>query len=210
MKSASSIDQYIKYYADLNFERAGLFELIKEKYDCRTILYPGCSIHIIPSFYFQHVVYVDISKNAKEFFANTQDILSYVNSNKKYKQLSYIQFIHDDFTRPLPLRENNYDLLIALFAGGITLSCKKHVKSGGIILTNNHHSDALEALKDSSFSLDALITKKGKRYEVNNRIKEEDLPKILKNVKQKKDVRNTDRGIEYMDNEVYIVFKKVK
>lgn len=207
--STSYISQYIKYYVDLNFDRAGLFELIKEKYECNTILYPGCSIHITPSFFFQHGVYIDISDNAKKFFSNTKEIISFVNSNKKYKQSAYIQFLNNDYTSQLPIRENNYDLLIALFAGGITLSCKKYVKVGGIILTNNHHGDALEALKDSSLFLDTVITKKGKKYEVNEKIKREDLAGFLKSAKSKKDMRNSNGGIKYIDNDLYLVFKRI-
>lgn len=150
MNNDRYIDSYKRFYVDINFDRAGLFETLKKEYGCNTVLYPGCSIHITPSFYFQHVVYVDISKAAKEFFKDIHNILDYINSNKKYKQSAYVQFIHGDYTEPLPVREENYDLLIALYAGGITQSCKKYVKFGGIILTNNHHRDAEELLKDSS------------------------------------------------------------
>jgi hypothetical protein len=141
MNNNRSIDSYKRFYVDINFDRAGLFETLKREYDCNTVLYPGCSIHITPSLYFQHVVYVDISKVA---FNDIHNILDYINSNKKYKQPTYVQFIHGDYTKPLPVREENYDLLIALYAGEITKTCKKYVKPGGIILTNNHHKDAEE------------------------------------------------------------------
>jgi len=160
---------YNRYYSALNFERAGVFELIKREYGCDTVLYPGCSIHITPSFYFQHVVYVDISETAREFFQDNQSVLSIVNSNKKYKQSAYIQFIHSDYTKKLPVRENNYDLLLSLYAGCITESCKKYVKPGGIIVSNNHHNDAQQALKDSSVRLEALIRRKGKKYHIQER-----------------------------------------
>ena len=69
MKKAGITGPYNRFYSALNFERAGLFKLIKDEYGCNTVLYPGCSIHITPSFYFQHVVYVDISEAAKDFFS---------------------------------------------------------------------------------------------------------------------------------------------
>jgi len=165
MKNDKSIDLYNKLYLDINFERAGLFEVVRNKYKCFTAIYPGCSVHITPSFYFQHVVYVDISQASRDFFNHTQSILDFVNTNKIYKQPAYVQFLENDYTGQLPLRENNYDLLIALYAEGITQSCKKYVKPGGIILTNNHHN-AIEALNDPLILLDALIRRKGKGYSV--------------------------------------------
>lgn len=142
MKHVGIKGSYNSFYPALNFERAGLFKLIKDEYDCSTVLYPGCSIHVTPSFYFQHVVYVDISETAKDFFQDNENILSIVNSNKNYKQSAYIQFIHSDYTKVLPVRENNYDLLLSIYAVGITESCKKYIKPGGIIVSNNHQNDA--------------------------------------------------------------------
>ncbi|NLV89491.1 MAG: hypothetical protein GX021_09045 [Tissierellia bacterium] len=210
MKNDRNIGSYKRFYIDLNFDRAGLFETLKREYGCNTVLYPGCSIHITPSFYFQHVVYVDISNRAKEFFDDIPNILGYINSNKKYKQSAYVQFIQGDYTKPLPIREDNYDLLIALYAGEITQSCKKYVKPGGIILTNNHQGDAEELLKDSSITLDSLIYKKGKKYVIEKDIND-DFKHILKRHNStKKGMKNTARGLEYVDNQCYFVLKKNK
>lgn len=208
MSSDRSIDSYKRFYEDINFDRAGLFELLKKEYNCNTVLYPGCSIHVTPSFYFQHVVYVDISKTAKEFFDDIHNILNFINSNKKYKQTPYIQFIHGDYTKPLLLREENYDLLVALYAGGIIESCKKYVKPGGIILTNNHQKDAEKALKDPSMVLEGLIFKKGKKYAIEKNIIN-DYEGIFKRYgNMKKDMKNTSNGLEYVDNQCYFVLKK--
>ena len=195
---------------DMNFERAGLFEALKKEYGCNTVLYPGCSIHITPSFYFQHVVYVDISETAKEFFNDTQNVVDYINGNKKYKQSAYIQFIHGDYTKQLPVRNENYDLLIALYAGEITKSCKKYVRAGGIILTNNHHNDTEELTKDSSITLDGLVFKRGKKYVIEKEINA-DLKGLLKKYgNTKKDMKKTNNGLEYSDNQCYFVLKKKK
>ena len=173
-----------------------------------TVLYPGCSIHITPSFYFQHVVYVDISEKAKEFFQDYSSILSFVNSNKKYKQSAYIQFIHSDYTKELPVREDNYDLLLSLYAGGIIKSCKKYIKPGGIIVSNNHQHDAQQALNDSSLRLEALIRKKGKKYHNESGTTEEIHKTLQENTKPLKNMRNSGSGLEYVDSEYYFVFRK--
>lgn len=183
--------------------------MIKDEYGCSTVLYPGCSIHITPSFYFQHVVYVDISETAKEFFQENKNILSIVNSNKKYKQSAYIHFIHSDYTKKLPVRENNYDLLLSIYAGGITESCKKYIKHGGIIVSNNHQNDAQQALKDSSVRLEALILRKGKKYYIENVSGEKMLKALLGHSMPLKSMKNSSSGMEYVDTEYYFVFRKI-
>ena len=208
MKKARITDSYNRFYSALNFERAGLFELIKDEYGCSTVLYPGCSIHITPSFYFQHVVYVDISETAKEFFQENKNISSIVDSNKKYKQSAYMRFIHGDYTKKLPVRENNYDLLLSIYAGGVTESCKKYIKHGGIIVSNNHQNDAQQALKDSSVRLEALIHRKGKKYYIEN-VSGEKMLKALLRQSMPKSMKNTSSGMEYVDNEYYFVFRKI-
>lgn len=200
---------YGRFYSGLNFERAGLFEAIKSKYGCGTVLYPGCSIHITPSFYFQHVVYVDISEAAGEFFQDTKNIEAVVNSSKKYKQTAYIRFINGDYTKELPVRENSYDLLISIYAGGITKSCKKYIKQGGIIVSNNHHNDVREALEDPAVRLEALIRRKGKKY----RIDESDGDNLLKVLRDHSmpltNLRSSGGGMEYVDNECYFVLRRI-
>jgi hypothetical protein len=49
------------------------------------------------------------------------------------------------------------DLLLALFAGGVARSCASYLKVGGLLLTNNHQSDAAEAVNDRSFTLKGMI-----------------------------------------------------
>lgn len=209
MKQIGITDSYNRFYSALNFDRAGLFELIKDEYGCNTVLYPGCSIHITPSFYFQHVVYVDISETAKEFFQDNQNILSIVDSNKKYKQSAYIQFIHNDYTKELPVRENNYDLMLSIYAGGITKSCKKYIKPGGIIVSNNHHNDAQEAMEDSSLILKALIRRKGRKYQIEEKTEEMLLRTLKAHTMPLKNMRSSSYGMEYVDNECYFVLRKI-
>jgi len=208
VKLTENGNPYNRFYRALDFERLGLFELIKEKYGCETVLYPGCSIHITPSFYFHHVVYVDISEQAKDFFSDEKNISSIVNSNKKYRQKAYIKFLNCDYTKNLPLREESFDLLISVYAGGVTQTCSKYVKRGGIIVSNNHQNDAMHALKDMSLELEALIRRKGRKYHAESAASE-DLPKILKERKIPSDnMKKSSTGLIYTDNENYFLFRK--
>lgn len=151
---------------------------------------------------------MDISEAARKFFTENQDILKLVNSNKKYKQPAYIQFINSDYTKELPLRENNYDLLLSIFGGGISEACIKYIKAGGIIVSNNHRNDALQALGDSSVKLEAIIRRRGKKYYIESDT-DEKLVKVLQNYSMpQKSMKNSSRGMVYVDKEYYFVFRK--
>jgi hypothetical protein len=91
------MDRYQTHYAGLRFERAGLFKTIRETFGCTDVLYPGCSIHITPSLFFPHVVYVDQSEQVAHFFAQQESIRAYVNRHKHYKRSAYFRFIQQDF-----------------------------------------------------------------------------------------------------------------
>lgn len=151
---------------------------------------------------------MDISEAARKFFAENQDILKLVNSNKKYKQPAYIQFINSDYTKELPLRENNYDLLLSIYGGGISEFCIKYIKPGGIMVSNNHRNDALQALGDSSVKLEAIIRRRGKKYYIESDTGEK-LVKVLQDYSMpQKSMKNSCRGMVYVDNEYYFVFRR--
>ncbi len=50
-KFMDSMDTYIKTYSDIDFERKGLFELLRSMFPKSKVIYPGCSSHITPSFF---------------------------------------------------------------------------------------------------------------------------------------------------------------
>lgn len=162
--SSHAAEQYAKFYADMQLERAGLFELVSRAYQPQTVLYPGCSYHVTASFYFPHVVYVDQSEPARQFFAEAAAVQALVDSRKTYGRSAYVRYIHGDYSAGLPLRERNFDLLIALYAGGIAASCGRYVKPGGLLLTNNHHDDAGQAASDGGWELVAVVHQARERY----------------------------------------------
>lgn len=200
------MEQYKSLYSDLRFEREGLFSFIHETYACRDVLYPGCSIHITPSFYFPHVVYVDQSKAASQFFAEQNSLLGFVNLHKAYKRSAYIRFIHKDYSTPLPLRENSFDLLLALFAEGVSKSCVRYLRIGGILLTNNHRGDAVDAARDASLALTAIVRFGKGKYRV-----EEENPDPGTTAFQKpgsRYLKQMSQGMVYVENETYYVFER--
>lgn len=197
---------YESHYKELQFERTGLFKAIQNKFRSREVLYPGCSVHITPSLYFPHVVFVDQSEAAAQFFANETPLLEFVNRNKQYKRSAYVRFVQQDYSKPLPLKDGMFDLLLALFAGGIAKSCSKYLKPGGLLLTNNHQGDALDASNDFRFNLKAIVKfQKGKYAILEDGLKDANIPMRKVNVK---DLRQANRGIEYVENELYYVFER--
>lgn len=208
MKNAFA-EYYQKYVLDLKLERAGLFKAVENRYHSTTVLYPGSFIHITPSFYFPHVVYVDLNEVSLTCFANLNEVQAYVEHYKHYNRWSFIRFLPQDFTQPLPLHENSFDLLFALYAGGISQSCKKYLKAGGFLLSNNHHDDAGLACKDPDYELIAALQAKGENYTIiEEQLERYFEPKSLPG-KKRKHQQQQNPWPEYRIKADYYIFKKL-
>ena len=77
-------------------------------------------LHVTPSFWLQHVVYVDRHGRAGRFFADEEGVRRFVNARRHYRPPAYLRFLSADYTRPLPLPEASFDLLLALYAPGVS------------------------------------------------------------------------------------------
>jgi hypothetical protein len=207
MKSNSKIELYKKYYRDFRFERAGLFKVVKENFDCNEVLYPGCLIHITPSFFFPDVVYVDQNPLAAEFFGDMSGVFELINRNKQYKRSAFVRFIFQDFAGPLPLMERQFDLLISLYAGDIFRNCKAYLKVGGWFLTNNIQDDVREATGDPEFQPVAVVRYRKQSYALVTN----DLETVLSlsgKTRVRKYLKQSSVGIEYLENEDYFIFRR--
>lgn len=197
---------YESTYKSLQFERAGLFKAVAERYRSREVLYPGCSVHITPSFYFSHVVYVDQSEAAAQFFANERPVLDLVDRNKLYKGSAYIRFFRQDYSRPLPLREASFDLLLALFAGGVA-KLYTFLRPGGFLLTNNHQGDALDALQYTNMKLKARVIFHKKAYVISEDVYERE---IIAQKSNHQSLKQSDHGIAYAERQIYYLFQRLR
>ena len=196
-KNARSVlDSYNTLYKAMDFERLGLFRLVAETYRCREVLYPGCSVHVTPSFIFPHVVYVDKSAEAKRFFAAHEKVLDFVTRNREYKRKPFIQFLHRDYSESLPLRTDSFDLLLSLFAGNTAQLCANYLRVGGLLLTNQHKE------VDSNFKLMAVIRFEGGKYQF---VSETDIPA---KEATKRYLRQSHRGLEYAESASYFILEK--
>ena len=197
------IDIYRKHYAELQFERAGLFELVQQTFHSTQVLYPGCFVHITPSLYFPHVVYLDQSPEAQTFFADLENVSQYVDRNKRYRRSAYIRFIAQDFTDPLPLPQGSFDQLISLFTAGVASACQGYLKPGGLLLTNRHRET-----KTIDFELVSTVRYRSGRYRLikgNQALQ----PVARSDPKQiSRYLRQRTRGLQYSENETYFLYKK--
>ena len=208
--SKTILARYQQVYVDLDFERGGLFKLIQQQYHPQQVLYPGCSIHLTPAFYFPHVIFVDQDPKANDFFSNQELVYDLVSRRRVYQRRPYIQFIFQDFTQPLPLLDNQFDLLLALFTGGVSQACKSYLKLGGHYITNNHQDDALTAFQDDDLALVAVAQEHQGKYRCVDFDPRQPF-KVEKNISQsKRYLRQTSQGVEYIEKESYYIFRRDK
>ncbi|HEX2171680.1 MAG TPA: hypothetical protein VHL09_04490 [Dehalococcoidia bacterium] len=161
---------YQTYGVDHHLERSAVFQILRKRYEwATTVLYPGCFIHVTPSFYFQHVVYVDRSDLARRFFADEEGVWRLVAARKQYRPRAYVRFIGQDFTRPIPVPDAWFDLLLGLYAGGITRSCTRYLRPGGLLLTNDHAADAADAAGKVDLDLVAVMSARRRQLVIDDR-----------------------------------------
>lgn len=196
---------YQKYYVDLGFERRGLFETLEEKLHPETVLYPGSSIHITPSFVFQNVTYVDPSTQAHKFFADLGSVTSFVESHRKSRKPAFLQYLPEDIRSCNSLPRNYYDLVFTSYSGPIGIHCWQYVKEDGCYVSNNHEGDlaALSANTAATF-LGFFSAAKG-RYAFTETT---DTAAISAPQQSYQGLR--DGAIVYLENEKFNLWKKAR
>jgi len=56
----------------------------------------------------------------------------------RHRKAPYVRLIHQDFTKPLPVREASFDLLFALQAPGVARATARYLRVGGLLVMDNH------------------------------------------------------------------------
>lgn len=200
---------YKTYYVDRQFERENVFLALRDRYSLQSALYPGSFVHITPSFVFSEVVYVDSNKPANRFFGNTAAIQELIEKRKDYDHEASFSFIHQDYTKPLPLPLNSFDLLISHYAGVVSQACKKYLKPGGILLANNSHADAGVAFLDDEFEFVAAVEPNRKKPILNSNLAQYFIPKNPSKNPNKEELIQSGKGIGYTHTASLYVFRKV-
>ena len=171
--------KYFEHYRYIGFERTGLFEFIRNNYNCQTVIYPGCLFHVTVSFVFNHVLYIDKSEESKQFFENEKSVIRLISNNKRYKGKSYYKFI----------------------SGEVVSYCEKYLKRGGIVLTNSLFSDYEIISQKSNFIKINEIGCKNRKYQILNKAGE-------RRKRTKSKLKRMNNKLKYIDNEIYYIYKK--
>ncbi len=199
---------YNKYFVKKSFERIGLFKAIRNKYGCRSALYPGSFIHIAPSFIIPEVIYVDNDSQTKRFFKNVEDVKEIITSKKQYPENSNFIFFSQSYIKPIAIPTESIDLLISQYAGFVSLHCKKYLKNGGILLVNSSHGDAAMARLDNDYRFIAVVNKQGENYKIiDNGLDSYFIPKNPIKVTRSY-LKKIKRGIGYTKSATSYIFQK--
>jgi hypothetical protein len=159
----SALGLYQKHHLDKQDERVGLFRGLVGLYGASSALYPGCFVHVAPSFVLPSVVYVETDRRAARFFADPE-VPQLVRRRREYISEPLIRFHHADFTRPLAEAEASFDVLISQYAGFVSRACKRYLRVGGHLVVNNSHGDASMAALDGDFELVAVYRRRGEHF----------------------------------------------
>ncbi|NJS41622.1 hypothetical protein HC766_04755 [Candidatus Gracilibacteria bacterium] len=148
---ANQLDLYKKYFVDNNRESIAMFEILADLFKIQSVLYMGSFVHISPALVISNCVFVDNDRRVAKFFED-EEVAEFVNKNKKYKEDASFQAFQQNYEKPLPLKNNSFDLLISQYAGIISETGKKYLKKDGILLVNSSHGDAAVAHLDEDLN----------------------------------------------------------
>jgi len=204
----NAVQAYKHYYIDRDYEQVDLFRLLKKTYGLMKVIYPGCFIHISPSFIFSDVVYIDSDKNAKKYFSSNE-LIPLVQKRKEYSEDPKITFLGVNYIHPIEEFHSQFDLLISQYAGFISYACKDYLRIGGYLLVNNSHGDAGLASIDENFKLISTVHKAREKYRLSQTSLEKYfIPK--KDVMVTKELLfKTRRGVGYTKTAPLYVFQRV-
>lgn len=192
---------YDHYHANREDEREELFALMRSEFSVERGLYPGCFVHLTPSFVIPWMVYADADSRARTFFSGPR-AAELVAARKRYEEESQFIFHRQDYREPIPIEEESVDLLISQFAGPVGSHCLGYVKRGGYLLANDSHGDAGRAFCDERLALVGAVQRHGERFTlVTTRLDEYFVPRSS-SVPAERSARlryleNLDRGLPY-------------
>jgi hypothetical protein len=205
------MDLYTKYHSSRDDERRGLFEIARHDFGVLRGLYPGCFVHVTPSFFIKRMVYVDSDDRARRFF-ESGDARALVQRQRTYDAEPEMAFLHRDYTDPLPLAAA-FDLILSQYAGFVSMHTKRHLRSGGILIVNNSHGDAGLAHNDPDFELIAVIKRRGARFTLSTQDLDAYFVPKTKPVPEDRDEARAyllalGRGVGYVKSAADYVFRK--
>ncbi|HUV49262.1 MAG TPA: hypothetical protein VMX11_09810 [Actinomycetes bacterium] len=189
-------------------DRQSLFLAVAEALPIETVLYPGSYVDVAASFVFSDVTYNDSDRRAAKFFDDRSTVDGIIaESIDRTDQARTWTFIPGDYTRPLNIPTDHYDLLVSLYAGFVSEYCTQYVRPGGWLLVNASHGDAALASITNGYTLVGVIQKNGTTY----RYSTEELDSYLQPKRPTEITREllhaTNRGVAYTKSPAAYVFQ---
>jgi hypothetical protein len=204
---------YDKYHASRQDERLGLFESVRAEFGITRGLYPGCFVHVTPSFVIPAMYYVDSDRNANRFFAEGT-ARELVERNRVYDESPFLEFHFQDYRRPISVDDGSVELLVSQYAGFVSEHCKRYLARGGYLIANNSHGDAGLASCDPEFRLVAVANRRGDRWTLDtDSLSDYFIPKshaVPREPSELADhIRRLGKGIGYTRTATDYVFVKI-
>lgn len=203
-----NIELYNKHFVQSNREMVHLFEVIKAKYNISSAIYPGSFVHISPAFVFSMTAFIDSDRRVAKFFADPE-VFAMVEKEKMYTEKTHIEAFQQNYEKKTALEEKSFDLMISQYAGFISQSCKKYLKTGGILLVNNSHADAGIAYLDKDYKLIGVANWTKDKWRISEKkLEEYFIPKKGKHP-SKKELLATMTGVGYKKTASNYIFKRM-
>ena len=196
-------------YCETIGDRSELFKAIAQRWQIESALYVGSYLDLAPSAAFTSVTYVDVDRRAAAFFSDDALVSSQLKGKTASSAGARVEFLQADYTSPLQLPEESFDLLISLFTVPAWRSCQRYVKRSGLLLANASHGEASLAALDPHLQLAAVIHEDGGVY----RLDDHDLDGYL--IPKRAEHANADfiraqgKGIRYTKEAFAYLFSRI-
>lgn len=190
-------------------DRHRLFQTVADAVDADTVLYPGSWCDIAASFVWPSVTYVDADRRAARLFRDSDGVREIVAANEGAVDAE-VRFIHADYTDPLQIEAEGFDLLLSLYAGPVSRHCTGHLRIGGMLLANPSHGDVALASVDPRYELaGAIRAREGGYSHATGDLVSYLLPKTpIEDIAEQ--VGRTGRGIAYTRSAYAYLFRRVR
>ncbi len=189
-------------------DRRRLFSAVAAVLNVDRVFYPGCFVDIAPSYVFQRVTYLDQDRRAPGFFADTDGIAEILDRDGAAPEPD-ITFVHADYTGPLHLPLEHFDLLISLYAGFVSEHCTDHLRVGGTLLVNPSHGDAAMASIDPRYMLSGVVVQDDGAYRIDRSSLESHLIPKKPRAVTVDDLHRTGRGVNYTTSPFAYLFTRM-
>ncbi|QMU55168.1 MAG: hypothetical protein GKS07_09925 [Nitrosopumilus sp.] len=204
------LNLYEKHHSKKEYTSIWLFREIKKRFNPDRVLYPGCYVHITPSFVFSDTVYVDSFRDTQKFYESLE-VRKFIEKNKEYQEKTNLKFYPQDYTQNIPEDLESFDAIISQYGGFVGRAVKKYLRKGCILVCNNSHGDASMASMDADYELTAVYNRRtDEKFIISSEnLEEYMIPK--KKVKiAKESIEKTMNGIPYTKSPSGYVFRKNK